>query len=248
MWAVTFCGNVTHLTDRLGRLKNGEKMKQGVFITFEGIEGCGKSTQAKRLSRRLGRLGIAHVLTLEPGGTAIGRKMRQVLLDARNKALTPLAELMLYAADRAQHVEEVIKPGLRAGKWVLCDRFSDATVVYQGAARGQNGKLIGLLNHVVTDGILPHLTFLLDCPVEVGLERAMGRNMKGQDRFEKEALSFHRKVRKGYLDLARKNKKRFIVLDATASPKEVEAEILRHLERFLLRNNASSLEGFGGRR
>ena len=223
-------------------------MKQGVFITFEGMEGCGKSTQAKRLARRLGHLGIAHVMTLEPGGTVIGRKMRQVLLDSRNKALTPLAELMLYAADRAQHVEEVIKPALRAGKWVICDRFSDATVVYQGAARGQDRKLIRLLNSVVTDGIRPHLTFLLDCPVEVGLRRALGRNMKGQDRFEKEALSFHRKVRKGYLDLARKNRNRFVILDATVNRKEVEAKIRFHLHRFLTRNGIFSAERFDVRR
>lgn len=208
-------------------------MKQGVFITFEGIEGCGKSTQAKRLGKTLDRMGIAHVMTFEPGGTAIGRKMRQVLLDSRNKALTPLAELMLYAADRAQHLDEIIQPALRAGKWVICDRFSDATVVYQGVARGQDKKLIRLLNSVVTEGLQPHLTFLLDCPVEVGLRRALGRNMKGQDRFEREALSFHRKVRNGYLDLARKNKKRFVVLDAGSSRKEIEAEILRHLNRFL---------------
>ena len=223
-------------------------MKQGVFITFEGIEGCGKSTQAKRLGKSLGRMGIAHVMTLEPGGTEIGRKMRQVLLDSRNKELTPLAELMLYAADRAQHVEEVIKPALRAGKWVICDRFSDATVVYQGAARGQDRTLIRLLNNVVTGGIRPHLTFLLDCPVELGLRRARGRDMKGQDRFEKEALSFHHKVRSGYLDLARKNKKRFVILDATASRKEIEAVILSHLDRFLIRNSIFSAERFNGRR
>ena len=214
-------------------MKDRENMKQGVFITFEGIEGCGKSTQAKRLGKSLNRMGIPHVMTLEPGGTAIGRNMRRVLLDSRNKALTPLAELMLYAADRAQHVEEIIKPALRSGKWVVCDRFLDATVVYQGAARGQDGKLIRLLNDVVTGGIRPQLTFLLDCPVEVGLGRALGRNMKGQDRFEKEALSFHHKVRKGYLDLARKNQKRFVILDATASRKEIEAEMIRHLNRFL---------------
>jgi len=210
-----------------------KRMKQGVFITFEGIEGCGKSTQAKRLGKTLDRIGIAHVITLEPGGTAIGRHVRRVLLDSRNKALTPLAELMLYAADRAQHVKEIIKPALRAGAWVICDRFSDATVVYQGAARGQDKKLIRVLNHVVTDGICPHLTFLLDCPVETGLRRARGRNMKGQDRFEREALSFHRKVRNGYLDLARKNKKRFVILDASASRKGIEAEIIRHMDRFL---------------
>ena len=217
-------------------MNDGIRMKQGVFITFEGIEGCGKSTQAKRLGKTLDRLGIAHVMTLEPGGTAIGRHVRRVLLDSRNKALTPLSELMLYAADRAQHVEEIIKPALRSGKWVICDRFSDATVVYQGAARGQDKKLIRLLNTIVTQGIRPHLTFLLDCPVEVGLRRALERNMKGQDRFEREALSFHRKVRNGYLDLARKNKKRFVILDAAASRKEIEAEILRHVEQFLLRN------------
>jgi dTMP kinase len=220
-------------------------MKQGVFITFEGIEGCGKSTQAKRLARRLSRLGISHVMTLEPGGTEIGRKMRQVLLDSRNKALTPLAELMLYAADRAQHVEEIIKPALEAGKWVICDRFSDATVVYQGVARKQDGKLIRLLNKVVTGGIRPHLTFLLDCPVEVGLGRALGRNMKGQDRFEREALSFHRKVRDGYLDLASKSRKRFVVLDATSDRMEIEREILRRLERFLSRKGVAWKEASG---
>jgi len=228
--------------------RDREKMQPGVFITFEGIEGCGKSTQAKRLARSLSRLGIAHVVTLEPGGTEIGQKMRLVLLDSRNRALTPLAELMLYAADRAQHVEEVIKPALKDGKWVICDRFSDATVVYQGAARGQDGELIRLLNKVVTDGIRPHVTFLLDCPVEVGLRRARSRNMKGQDRFEKEALTFHRKVRKGYLDLARKNRKRFVVLDGTADRRKIEVEILRHLDRLLKRNSRVSAERFGGRR
>ncbi len=222
-------------------------MKRGVFITFEGMEGCGKSTQAKRLARTLGRLSIAHVTTLEPGGTEIGRKMRQVLLDSRNKTLTPLAELMLYAADRAQHVEEVIEPALRSGKWVLCDRFSDATVVYQGAARGQDAKLIRLLNKVVTGGIRPDLTFLLDCPVEVGIGRAFRRNMKGQDRFEREALAFHRKVRNGYLDLARKNRNRFVILDATANRKETETEILLHLERLLKRTGSVSARRFGGR-
>jgi dTMP kinase len=208
-------------------------MKKAMLITLEGIEGCGKSTQAKRLGETLGHMGIPHVMTFEPGGTSIGKNIRRVLLDSKNKALTPLSELMLYAADRAQHVEEIIRPALRSGKWVICDRFSDATVVYQGAARGQDEKLIRLLNSVVTQGIQPHLTFLLDCPVEVGLRRAWGRNMKGQDRFEREALSFHRKVRNGYLDLARKNKKRFVILDAEASRKEIEAEIIRRLDRFL---------------
>jgi len=210
-----------------------EILSQGLFVTFEGMEGCGKTTQVKRLTRRLEGLGVPVIVTLEPGGTSIGKKIRRVLLDSRNKALTPLAELMLYAADRAQHVQEIIQPALRTGKWVICDRFSDATVVYQGAARGQDRNLIRLLNKVVTQGIRPHLTFLLDCPVEVGLRRALRRSMKGQDRFEREALSFHRRVRNGYLDLARKNKKRIVILDAAASRKEIETEILRHLAPFL---------------
>jgi dTMP kinase len=221
-------------------------MEQGVFITFEGIEGCGKTTQARRLGKTLSRMGIAHVLTLEPGGTAIGRKMRRVLLDSKNKALAPLAELMLYAADRAQHVEEVIKPALREGKWVICDRFSDATVVYQGAARGQDTKLIRLLNKLVTDGIRPHLTLLLDCSVEVGLGRALSRSMKGQDRFEQEAFSFHRKVRNGYLALARENGKRFVILDATGSRKELEVQILGHVERLLMRRGLNRVRRSGG--
>jgi dTMP kinase len=228
------------------RFRDRRTMGQGVFITFEGIEGCGKSTQANRLGKALSRMGIAHVLTLEPGGTAIGRKIRRMLLDSKNKALTHLAELMLYAADRAQHVEEIIKPALRGGKWVICDRFSDATVVYQGVARGQDRKLIRLLNHLVTDGIRPHLTLLLDCPVEVGLKRALRRSMKGQDRFEKEALSFHHKVRNGYLALARENKKRFVILDATASRRELEVQILGQVERFLMGKGLNRVKGSGG--
>jgi dTMP kinase len=208
-------------------------MKQGVFITFEGMEGCGKTTQVKRLARRLQGLGVPVIVTLEPGGTSIGKNIRRVLLDSKNKALMPLSELMLYAADRAQHVEEIIQPALKSGKWVICDRFSDATVVYQGAARGQDQKLIRLLNTIVTQGIRPHLTFLLDCPVGVGLRRALGRNMKGQDRFEREALSFHRKVRNGYLELARKERKRFVVLDAMLHRDEVEREIFKEIQPFL---------------
>jgi dTMP kinase len=138
-------------------------------------------------------------------------------------------------------VQEIIKPALRAGKWVICDRFSDATMVYQGAARGQDRNLIRLLNKVVTQGIRPHLTFLLDCPVEVGLRRALGRNMKGQDRFEKEAVSFHLKVRKGYLDLARKERKRFVVIDGTSHRDDVEREIFKKIQPFLKRSGLESV-------
>ena len=191
----------------------------------------------KRFVKRLKGLGISLITTFEPGGTRIGKNIRKILLDSRNKHLSPLTELILYAADRAQHVEELIKPALNEGKWVICDRFFDATVVYQGIARGQDMKLVQSLNAQVTQGIQPDITFLLDCPVDMGLNRALKRNeaqsQKGQDRFEREALDFHRAVREGYLDLARKNQDRFVVLDATLPKDEVEKRIFQYIEPHL---------------
>ena len=208
-----------------------------MFITFEGIEGCGKSTQVKRLAKRLKGFDIPLITTLEPGGTNIGKRIRDILLDSNNRNLSPLTELLLYAADRAQHVEEVIELALDQGKWVICDRFFDATVVYQGTAREQDMELIRILNEKVTKGIQPDLTFLLDCAEELGLGRAITRNknqsFKGQDRFEREKLDFHRAVRKGYLELARKNHKRFVVIDASLAEDEVEKEIFEHIQPFL---------------
>lgn len=208
-----------------------------MFITFEGIEGCGKTTQVKRLVKRLNRFDIPLITTLEPGGTNIGKRIRGILLDSNNRDLSPLTELLLYAADRAQHVEEVIKHALDQGKWVICDRFFDATVAYQGSARGLDMELIKVLNEKVTQGVQPDLTFLLDCPEEVGLGRAITRNktqsQKGQDRFEREKLDFHRAVRKGYLELARKNHKRFAVIDATLAEDEMEEKIFEHIQPFL---------------
>ena len=204
-----------------------------LFITLEGIEGCGKTTQIRRLARRLEQRAVPCLATLEPGGTEVGKKIRRILLDSRNKGLTPLAELLLYAADRAQHVEEVIRPALRKGSWVLCDRFFDATVVYQGFARGQDSGLVKLLNERATQGLVPDLTFLLDCPVEVGLARATARTNRGQDRFEREKIAFHRKVREGYLDLARKSPNRFVVVDGTAEKSALEKEIFSRLEPLL---------------
>jgi len=204
-----------------------------LFITFEGIEGCGKTTQIRRLKRSLEKGGIPCLATFEPGGTEVGRKIRKILLDSRNTTLMPLAELLLYAADRAQHVQAVIKPALRKGLWVLCDRFSDATVVYQGFVRGQDEGLVKFLNERVTQGLVPDLTLLLDCPVEVGLARATSRNNKGQDRFERENVAFHRKVREGYLELSRQHRKRFAVIDAAAGRDAVEKQILEHMKPFL---------------
>ena len=208
-----------------------------MFISFEGIEGCGKSTQAKRLVDRLRDLGVPSVLTLEPGGTNVGQDIRRILLDFRNQSLSPLAELLLYAADRAQHVEEVIKPVLTQRKWVVCDRFFDATTVYQGCARGQDMVLIRDLNNKASCGIRPDITFLLDCPVEIGLERALKRNEflqdQGQDRFEREKNEFHKAVREGYLFLAGEESERFVVVDGTLNEGALEEEIFRHIKPFI---------------
>ena len=210
-----------------------------MFITFEGIEGCGKSTQAKRLVNRLRELAVPLVFTLEPGGTSVGQKIRRILLDSRNQHLSPLAELLLYAADRAQHVEEVIKPALEQEKWVLCDRFFDATTVYQGYARGLDMKLIVTLNEKASPGIRPDITFLIDCAVEVGLERALKRNkiqfQEGQDRFEREKKDFHEAVREGYLTMAMEDRERFVVVDGTLKEDELEEIIFKHVEPFISR-------------
>ena len=208
-----------------------------MFITFEGIEGCGKSTQAKRLVNRLKELAVPLVFTLEPGGTNVGQKIRHILLDSRNQHLSPLTELLLYAADRAQHVEEVIKPALEQEKWVLCDRFFDATTVYQGYARGLDMKLIVTLNEKASPGIRPDITFLIDCAVEIGLERALKRNriqfQEGQDRFERETKDFHEAVREGYLTMAMEDRERFVVIDGTLKEDELEELIFRHVEPFI---------------
>jgi len=181
--------------------------------------------------------GIPVVRTLEPGGTSIGEKIRRILLDARHKNLLPLTELLLYEADRAQHVEEVIRPALKQRKWVICDRFCDATVAYQGVGRGQNMEWVETLNAWVTQGVRPDRTFLLDCPVELGLERARSRNQglsdRGQDRFEQERLDFHTGVRQGYLELARADADRFVIIDARQTEDQLEKEVFGHLRPYL---------------
>lgn len=207
-----------------------------MFITFEGIEGCGKTTQIKRLAKRLNDNGIQFISTLEPGGTRIGQDIRRLLLDSRNSHLSPLAELVLYEADRAQHVEEIIRPALAQGKWVICDRFFDATVAYQGAGRGLDIDLIMTLNSKVTGGLTPDITLLLDCPPEMGIERALKRNnastQDGQDRFEREKMEFHKKVRNAYLDISR-NEKRFSIIDASLPEDPVEEEIFRIIAPYM---------------
>ena len=164
----------------------------------------------------------------------MGHEIRQILLSSGNQDLSPLAELFLYEADRALHMENVVKPALAQNKWVLCDRFFDATTAYQGYARGQDLSMTTRLNEIASLGITPDMTFLLDCPVSVGIKRALKRNAEneevGQDRFEREKTTFHEAVRHGYMDLARKNPQRFVVVDATEGEDPLEETIFSHLE------------------
>lgn len=204
---------------------------KGTFITFEGIEGSGKSTQIVLLANYLKSHGIKIVLTREPGGTLIGDQIRKILLDPANKTLDPSAELLLYAASRAQHLSEVILPALAAGTIVLCDRFSDATLAYQGYGRGLDRNMIRELDRIVTAGMRPDLTMLLDIDAATGLARARGRNdirgLEGEARFENEEIAFHERVRQGYLTLAEQEPERIRVVDASPSPDRIEMEIRR---------------------
>lgn len=211
-----------------------------LFITFEGIEGCGKTTQIRLLAECLRRGGLEVLVTREPGGCPIADAIRGILLHSGNSALVPRAELLLYAAARAQHVDEVIRPALSSGTLVLCDRFIDATVAYQGDGRGLDPSVIASLNTLATDGLLPDMTLLLDMPAEKGLRRARRRNASApeEDRFERESLDFHRRVRDGYLRLARQEE-RFMVIDATGTVEAVAGRISSVVEAVLRRKGES---------
>lgn len=215
----------------------------GFFVTFEGIEGCGKTTQSAMLKAALEKKGKSVVLTREPGGTAVGTKMREILLDVRTKNLVPLAELLLYEADRAQHVAEVIRPALDAGKVVVCDRYIDASTAYQGAARGVAPDLVEALNRIATGGLEPALTLLLDLPAEVSVKRARDRAEKAggrPDRFEREELPFHQSVRDGYLAIAARRPGRFVRLAADRTPDEVGKDVLEIVAARLARATLGS--------
>jgi dTMP kinase len=205
-----------------------------MFISFEGIDGSGKTTQINHTVKFLQNHRHNCVITREPGGTRIGEKIRAILLDPESKDMDPLTELLLYTADRAQHIKEFVSPFLSAGKTVLCDRFYDATVVYQGFARGLDIGLIDKLHNLLFENLKPDITILLDLPPEKGLSRAWKQIKNGdrenvETRFEKEKLSFHNKVRSGYLDLARLEPGRFRVIDASMDENQVRNEIIKIL-------------------
>lgn len=195
---------------------------RGIFITFEGIEGSGKSTLLYNVAAALRRSGHDPLMTREPGGTSLGVALRKVLLNPDMEKIGSMAELMLFAADRAQHVSEVILPALEDRQIVLCDRYSDATVAYQGHGRGIPLDAIAAVDKQVRSGAIPHLTVLLDLPVETGLIRARTRNDEARDssesRIDEEEMAFHQRVREGYLMLAGNEPERFLVLDALEKP------------------------------
>ena len=208
-----------------------------LFITFEGVEGSGKTTQIRRLKNHLSKKGISSVVTREPGGCSISEEVRKILLDPDHREMAPLTELLLYEAARAQHVQEVIAPLLRKGSVVISDRFCDASIAYQGYARRVDLKLIEDLNRVSSQDIRPDLTFLLDCPPRIGLRRALLRNQTLQQekegRFELEKARFHGRVRKGYLAVAKKERRRFKVIDTRQGEEKVFQEIQKVIGELL---------------
>jgi dTMP kinase len=210
-----------------------------MLITLEGIEGAGKTTQLSSMARYLQARGCRVVVTREPGGTAVGRRIRSILLDPRSRDLVPTAELLLYIADRVQHLQQLIEPELAAGKVVLCDRFYDATLVYQGYGRGLDRGMIQALHRLTCGGVEPDATFLLDLAPQEGLQRAWnqldnGSRTDGEARFEKEALEFHQRVRAGYLEVAQAQPGRFRIIDAAQSEPAVTAQILELLDELLI--------------
>lgn len=209
-------------------------MPKGIFITFEGIDGCGKSTQLSLLREYLESRGMDIVLVREPGGTAVGEKIREILLDRKNDTMVSTAEILLYEAARAQITEEVIRPALLQGKAVICDRFFDSASAYQGHARGLGMELVGELNKIATGGLEPDITFLLDILPREALLRRKVRG-EAEDRLEALGLSFQEKVREGYLALASgsSGNGRIRIIDASCSMQEIADEIRRNIDAFL---------------
>ena len=205
------------------------------FITFEGGDGTGKSTQIKALERHLAACGRSFVSTREPGGTPLGKLIRQALLEVGKQPIGSPTELFLYLADRAQHVQDVILPALDSAKLVLCDRYTDSTLAYQGYGRGIDIEVLRVLNRIADRGVKPDLTLLFDCPVEVGLSRTAKRlaeeGAAREDRFEREKVEFHERVRVGFLALARAEPERFRIIDASRSVVEVTQEIKSIVDR-----------------
>jgi dTMP kinase len=212
---------------------------KGKFITFEGLDGCGKSTHVERLAAVLRAEGLEVLMTREPGGTAIGERIRAVLLDSRTSGLSPRAELALMFAARAQHLDELILPALKAGQWVLCDRFTDSSEAYQGGGRELGSDAVLALHRVLCRGVQPDFTILLDTDPEASLARARRRNQarpgeQDENRFEQENRAFFQRVHNKYLEIARREPQRVVVVDARGSVEETHRQIAAAVRHNLL--------------
>ncbi len=205
-------------------------LRQGIFITFEGGEGAGKTTLIEELARYLSQKGRRVLKTREPGGTKLGELIRSLLLQHK-EPLSPYAELCLFLASRAQHISEVIGPALEKGEIVLCDRFNDSSVAYQGAARGLGMEKVAEMCAFISQGVQPNLTLYLDLDPEIGLQRAAKE--RAQDRIESETLFFHRKIREAYQEIHKAEPQRFRLLDATLPPKRVFEEAMKWIEPYV---------------
>ena len=215
--------------------------KRGIFITFEGLDGCGKSTQLERLAAVLRSEGIDVLTTREPGGTAIGERIRSILLDSATAGLAPTAELALMFASRAQQLEELILPTLERGTWVLCDRYTDSSEAYQGGGRGLGSQTVLDVHRAVCRNVWPDLTILMDSEVDASVERARRRNLKktgtsDENRFETESRAFFERVHKAYLTIAKRQRQRVLMLDARRPADVVHPEIVAAVRRRFLSN------------
>jgi len=225
--------HILHVTcHELERLNN----LAGIFISFEGLEGAGKSTQHKKLCNYLEEKNVKFVSSTEPGGTDTGNSIRNILLDKKFNKIKPVTELLLFSAARYQHVCEVIKPSLEKGYIVITDRYVASTIAYQSYGRGLNLRLIKHMNRIATDGLYPDITFMLDITPEQSMERLLNRvatTSKKLDRIEEEKIEFFKKVRKGYLKLAKADPEKFRILDACEDLEEIHRKILFHLKDFI---------------
>ena len=201
-----------------------------LFITFEGGEGSGKTVQTRALYRRLSKLAIPALLTQEPGGTSLGEKLARWLKWTQDTGISPLTELLMFNASRAQLVEEVIQPNLKSGKVVICDRYADSTTAYQSYGRGLDLEMVKAINNTATQGLKPSLIVLLDIPVKEGLAR---KGAKRHDRFEREGIAFHQRVREGYLKMAASDPERWLVVDASQSKAKIKKIIWRRVSQLL---------------
>jgi dTMP kinase len=210
--------------------------RSGLFVTFEGVEGSGKSTQVRALEAHLKDRGIPTVFSREPGGTPLGEQLRGILLDPRQQGMLPLTELFLYLASRVEHVSGVVVPALERGAVIVSDRYTDASVAYQGGGRGLGWEVVEPLNRLATAGVKPDITFLLDLDPEEGLARFSGADGRSfRDRIESEALEFHRRVRAAYIDASRREPARFVVIDARRDPDEIARLVAQRIDDILER-------------